>query len=230
MLGEWEKGYLGQERGEEKHVWEWEWRWFSCLKVTLRKHLSFRGDAERKWRTGCMVLTEEEYFNMLSFVLVPTHESINSLHIVCMHRLLVGVGCLWERQKEGDRGRWEAAEWLKHPEKHDAGPYLHNSCKEIKSMSCSTRSNVENTLKTLLRYKFVLTNLHLLSQQPRVPTTMRSGCFARGSVPADGRAPSEDACIKSMGTSSWPPTWGSQPTAHIAEILSGRHTHLSVLA
>lgn len=42
------KGKLGQERGEKECVWEGEWRWFSCLKVALGKHLSSRGDAERK--------------------------------------------------------------------------------------------------------------------------------------------------------------------------------------
>lgn len=42
------KGKLGQERGEKERVWEGEWRWFSCLKVALGKHLSSRGDAERK--------------------------------------------------------------------------------------------------------------------------------------------------------------------------------------
>ncbi len=55
---------------------------------------------------------------------------------------------------------------------------------------------------------------------------MRSGCFERGSVLAGDRAPSGDASIKSTDTSSWPPTWDNRPTAHIAEILSGRkHTH-----
>lgn len=61
-------------------MWEAEWRWFSCLKVTLGKRISFQGDAERKWRTGWMMLAEEEYFNMLSFVFRPTQGSINSLH------------------------------------------------------------------------------------------------------------------------------------------------------
>lgn len=43
------------------------------------------GDAERKGTAGWMVLAEEEYFNMLSFVLVPTHKSINSMHTyVCI--------------------------------------------------------------------------------------------------------------------------------------------------
>lgn len=53
-----------------------------------------------------MVLAEEEYFNMLSFVLVPTHGSINSMHTyVCIDRPL-GV-CKKERGKEEGRERGE---------------------------------------------------------------------------------------------------------------------------
>lgn len=71
----------------------------------------------------------------------------------------------------------------------------------------------------------------VLTPQPRGPMRMRSGCFERGLALAGDRAPSEDASIKSTDTSSWPHTWGNQPTAHIAEISSGKatQTHISLI-
>lgn len=62
-----------------------------------------------------MVLVEEEYFNMLSFVLVPTHKSINSMNTYAC----IGLWYMWGVCKErggGLRGSW----MIKHLKQHDA--------------------------------------------------------------------------------------------------------------
>lgn len=75
------------------------------------------------------------------------------------------------------------------------------------------------------------TRLCVFNRQPRGQTRMRRGFSARGSLLAGDKEPSEDASTKSTDTSSWPPTWDNRPTAHIAEILSGRqHISTSVAA
>ena len=113
--------------------------------------------------------------------------------------------------------------------------YLHSSFKIDPPTTFerlnSSRARHRQIFQSLIinRYSITTHNIVILmcilcvfTRQPRGPMRMRSGCFERGSALAGDRAPSEDASIKSMDTSSWPPTWDNQPTAHIAEILSGR--------
>lgn len=53
------------------------------------------------------------------------------------------------------------------------------------------------------------------------PRTMRSVCSGSGCAPGSARVPCAAVCIRSMDTSSWPPTLDNQHTARTAETLYG---------
>lgn len=57
---------------------------------------------------------------------------------------------------------------------------------------------------------------------PQPLKTMKSACSGSGCGPGSGRGLSGAESTRSMATSSWPPTFGSPPTAPTAEILSGK--------
>lgn len=55
---------------------------------------------------------------------------------------------------------------------------------------------------------------------------MRRECFESVCDPGKGRERCGGECIRSMATSSWPPTWDNPPIAHTAANSSGECTHL----
>lgn len=55
---------------------------------------------------------------------------------------------------------------------------------------------------------------------------MKRECFASVCVPGKGRERCGGECIRSMATSSWPPTWDNPPIAHTAASSSGEWPHL----
>lgn len=58
---------------------------------------------EGKGTAGWMAPAEEEYFNMLSFVLVPTHGCINSTHMYVLYASGCGRCVVFARRREGGR-------------------------------------------------------------------------------------------------------------------------------